>query len=216
MTDDAAPVARIRPAAIAANVAELAAGSDAVVDLRRDAYGHGVIRAIDALADSGVRMLVDDLSVVDGDRVVRDAVPTLSPGAVFGWADGAAAMTLIGTVLGTKGLRAGEGVSYGYRHRAERDTRIALVTGGYAQGVPRSLGGAATVVLGGAAHPIVGRVAMDVCVVDIGGADIVRGDEAVFFGLGGVRLSAWQDATGWGGAELATTVGLRTRREYLP
>ena len=49
-------------------------------------------------------------------------------------------MRLTGSVLLTKALRAGEGVSYGYTHRADADTRVALVTGGYAQGVVRGLG----------------------------------------------------------------------------
>ena len=58
----------------------------------------------------------------------------------------------VGTVLVVKPLRAGEGVSYGYTHRAARDTRIALVVGGYAQGIVRALGNRAPVLdRGGAA-----------------------------------------------------------------
>ena len=49
-------------------------------------------------------------------------------------------MSLRGTVLSVKALRQGEGVSYGHTYRAPSDTRVALVTGGYAQGIVRALG----------------------------------------------------------------------------
>ncbi|MBN9187598.1 MAG: alanine racemase, partial [Microbacterium sp.] len=49
-------------------------------------------------------------------------------------------MSLVGRVLSTKVLLADEGVSYGLTYRAPEDTHIALVTGGYAQGVLRGLG----------------------------------------------------------------------------
>ncbi|WP_457833122.1 alanine racemase C-terminal domain-containing protein, partial [Staphylococcus aureus] len=68
-------------------------------------------------------------------------------------------LSLHGRVLGTKPLLAGEGVSYGYIHRAPSDTTVALVTGGYAQGVVRSLGNAADVMIAGRRHRIVGCVA---------------------------------------------------------
>ncbi|MCH3159094.1 hypothetical protein K3X38_14655, partial [Listeria monocytogenes] len=85
-------------------------------------------------------LLVDDATTF-GDRVVRVGEPAVSPAVTYGWVDGVPAMTLVGTVLSTKRLLAGEGVSYGYRFRAPADTRVALVTGGYAQGVVRSAGG---------------------------------------------------------------------------
>ena len=90
-------------------------------------------------------------------------------------------MSLVGSVLSIKALRAGEGASYNYTHIASQDTRIALASGGFGQGVARSLGNHASVEICGALYPIVGRVAMDVCVVDIGGADLARGDEVIYF-----------------------------------
>ena len=96
---------------------------------------------------------------------------------------------------------------------------IALVTGGYAQGVVRSLGNAVTVRLAGERHPIIGRVAMDVCVVDVGADTAVeRGDDVVFFGDpgdGAPALSEWTAASGLTAAELVTAVGLRSDREYV-
>lgn len=125
-------------------------------------------------------------------------------------------MALEGTVLSTKALRTGEGVSYGFLHRAAADTRIALVTGGYAQGVVRSLGGRASVLIAGHRLPIVGRVAMDVCVVDIGDADIPRGATATFFGgTGAPSVAEWASATGLSAAEILTAVGLNATREWI-
>lgn len=64
--------------------------------------------------------------------------------------------------------------------------------------------------------PIIGRVAMDVCVVDIGGIDVGPRDEARFFGAARPDLlRAWADATGWTELELAAVVGLSVAREEV-
>jgi alanine racemase len=121
-------------------------------------------------------------------------------------------------VLSRKPLRAGEGVSYGYTHRASRDTEIALVTGGYAQGVVRALGNVATVRVAGSRHPIIGRVAMDVCVIDVGASPVGVGDDVVFFGdpaRDEPTVRDWENATGMRAGELVTAVGLRTARDYV-
>lgn len=125
---------------------------------------------------------------------------------------------LVGEVLGVKELRAGEGVSYGYTHVASADTRVALVTGGYAQGIVRSLGNSLTVAIGDSRYPIVGRVAMDVCVVDVGSAAIDRGDRVVFLGdpdRGEPSIAEWMQITGMQAEELVAPLGLRARREVV-
>ncbi|MGO2097684.1 MAG: alanine racemase C-terminal domain-containing protein, partial [Candidatus Microbacterium stercoravium] len=88
------------------------------------------------------------------------------------------------------------------------------VSGGYAQGVARAIGSRASVLIAGAEAPIVGRVAMDVCVVDIGDLDVAVRDEALFFGADRPDLlRAWAGATGWAELELAAVVGLCVPRE---
>lgn len=159
--------------------------------------------------------------LVDAGFARGDAGAMLPAVDLFGLPDGAGtpALRLAGTVLSVKDLRAGEGVSYGYAFRAPADTRVALVTGGYAQGVVRALGGAVDVAIAGERHPIVGRVAMDVCVVEIADAAIRRGDEVLFLGdpaRGEPSLAEWVRATGLSAAELVTTVGLRAVREEGP
>ena len=82
------------------------------------------------------------------------------------------AMTLRGPVALVKRVPAGEGVSYGHDWTAPRDTTLALVPLGYADGVPRRLNrrGRMRVLLDGALRPVVGRVCMDQIVVDCGDA----------------------------------------------
>jgi alanine racemase len=194
------------------------------VDLRRDARGHGFTEVCGALltaTDVAVRADAADvgLSGIASDRVRVSGDVGLPPDVTFGLRAGTTpALTLMGSVLGVKPLLAGEGVSYGYTFRARTDTRIALVTGGYAQGIPRSLGNRIDVAIGGERHPIIGRVAMDVCVVEVGSADVRRGDPIVFFGDpqdGAPVLGDWARESGLSALEIVAGVGLHTRREYV-
>ncbi|WP_345802596.1 alanine racemase C-terminal domain-containing protein [Microbacterium sp. AZCO] len=224
-----APVARIDHRILRANVEALllmTGGEYAIADLRHDAWGHGVREIARTLVEAGVDGFVVDRSVRDGlsDELPGVAVEasgdsTLDSSALFGLPGtaGTPVMRLAGSVLLVKALRAGEGVSYGFSHRARADTRIALVTGGYAQGIVRSLGDHARVRIGARRHGIVGRVAMDACVVDIGDAEVVRGDEAVFFGahVDDPDLAVWTEHTGMTAPELVTAVGARAQREHV-
>lgn len=200
-----APVARISHAALRQNARMLSLAAGTLVGMPADAYGHGFAEVSRSLADVG-------LTVADAQVESPDAESLL--GLTSGFRP---VMRLSGAVLAVKPLRAGEGVSYGYTHRASTDTSVALVVGGYAQGIVRALGNRATVSIATARHPIVGRVAMDVCVVDIGGMPVHRRDEVVFFGdpgAGEPALAEWADATGLTPAELTTAVGLRSVREH--
>lgn len=180
-----------------------------VADVRRDAYGHGLSVCAPLLAEAGLELCTDERET-DADLIDAAALWGLPSGG------GRPVMSLCGSVLSTKLLRAGEGVSYGYTFRAPRDTRVALVCGGYAQGIVRELGNRVDVGIAGATVPIVGRVAMDACVVDIGGLEVARGDEVVFFGdpaAGLPGLDAWARATGMDPAEIVSLVGARAARE---
>lgn len=217
------PVARIRIDALRDNVRR-APLADAVLDLRWDAWGHGTASVAAALRPHGLHaVLADPATVADlaelGIRVVdaREREDDLVDARRLYGLTGTTTpvMRMSGTVLGTKTLRRGEGVSYGYRYRAPEDTRIALVSGGYGQGVVRALGGVAEVSIAGRACPILGRVAMDVCVVDIGDAAVTRGETVWFFGdetEGHPSLREWSRVTGMDVAELTAAVGAHARR----
>lgn len=197
--------ALISPATLAHN----ARGMTGVVDVRRDAYGHGLAVCEPVLVEAGLALLTDDDA---------PAGSPIDPAELWGLPGGGGrpVMSLHGSVLSTKLLRAGEGVSYGYTFRAERDTRVALVSGGYAQGIVRELGNRVHVGVAGGTAPIVGRVAMDACVIDIGGLEVSRGDEVAFFGdpdHGEPALDAWLRATGLTAPEIVSLVGARAVRQ---
>ncbi|MDR7186122.1 alanine racemase [Microbacterium trichothecenolyticum] len=222
-----APVARISRTVLTANARTAwdrgIRSYDASI-LDADAWGHGLELVRDVLATVGLEARTRHVGVTAADSApIAARSDTLSAAALLGL-PGAAhaavpALRLTGTVLSVKDLREGEGVSYGYAYRAPADTRVALVTGGYAQGIVRALGGAVDVAIAGERHPVVGRVAMDVCVVDIRDAAVRRGDEVLFLGDpadGEPSLADWVRETGLTAGELVTMVGLRAGREETP
>lgn len=96
------------------------------------------------------------------------------------------ALSLHARVSHVKRVSAGEGVSYGLRHRFADDTTVATLPIGYADGVPRRLhahGG--EVLLHGHRCPIVGVVTMDQLMVDVGALPVQVGDDAVLIGRQG-------------------------------
>jgi alanine racemase len=202
-----APIARISHAALRENALILALPEGTLVGMPADAYGHGFDAVAGTLAQSGLAVADAELESAHGEALLG-----LAPGY-------RPVMRLTGAVLTVKSLRQGEGVSYGYTHRAPHDTSVALVVGGYAQGIVRAVGNQVDVAIAGDRHPIVGRVAMDVCVVDIGASRVERGQQAVFFGdpdAGEPSLRAWIAATGLTARELVTAVGLHALREHQP
>ncbi|SDF67215.1 alanine racemase [Lentzea fradiae] len=110
-------------------------------------------------------------------------------------------MTFRSQVVGVKRIPAGESVSYGMTWTARRDTNLALVPTGYADGVPRALSGRMEVFLEGRRRPVVGRVCMDQVVVACGDDEIAEGAEVVLFGDG---RGGEPTATEW--AELTGTI----------
>lgn len=216
-----APVAFVSRSTLSANAASARQRGARRYDpalLEADAWGHGAALVRDVLASQG---LTPD---AHGGRAAgapdSGALAALElfglPGAP---STSLPALRLTGTVLSVKDLRRGEGVSYGYAYRATADTRVALVTGGYAQGIARGLGGSIDVTAGGVRHAVVGRIAMDVCVVEIGDAIVARGSEVVFLGdpaSGEPSLAEWLPPSGLTAEELVTTIGLRAIREEMP
>jgi alanine racemase len=111
------------------------------------------------------------------------------------------AMSFRSSVVSVKRIPAGESVSYGHTWTAGRDTTVALVPVGYADGVPRGLSGQMQVLLAGRRRSVVGRVCMDQIVVDCGDDPVDRGDPVLLFGSG---ASGEPTATEW--AEILGTI----------
>lgn len=164
----------------------------------RAAAEHGLEPEVLHLANSAAALTRPDLAF----DMVRPgiAVYGLNPVPEAGDFGLRPAMTFQARVGLVKHVAAGEGVSYGHEWIAPRDTTVALIPAGYADGVFRPLGGRFEVFVGGARHPSVGRVCMDQLVVDLGAntAGVRPGDVAVLFGAGpGVPgAQEWADLLG--------------------
>jgi alanine racemase len=128
------------------------------------------------------------------------------------------AMTARARVSLTKRVPAGQGVSYGLTYVTQRETTLALVPLGYADGVPRHASNAGPVELGGRTRTIAGRVCMDQIVLDIGDDPVAAGDVATLFGPGdggGPTATDWADAAGTINYEIVTRFGsARVPRVY--
>lgn len=123
-------------------------------------------------------------------------------------------MHFVTEVAQVRAVRVGETVSYGAIWRAARDSRIAVLPVGYADGYPRRLTGMASVKIGNTRFPVVGTVCMDMVMVDVTDATVtVRpGDEVTLLGgEGDQRITAGEFA-GWAGfSEYEVTCGISKR-----
>jgi alanine racemase len=137
------------------------------------------------------------------------AVYGLSPiaGQTFGLRP---AMTARARVAQTKRVPAGQGVSYGHTYVTSRETTLALVPLGYADGVPRAGSNEGPVQLGGRRRTVAGRVCMDQIVLDVGDDPVVAGDVATLFGPGddgGPTADDWAEVVGTINYEIVTRFG---------
>ncbi|MCV7378911.1 alanine racemase [Mycobacterium alsense] len=186
-------------------------------DLLAQAREAGLRFEVAHLANSSSTMSRPDLAF----DLVRPgiAVYGLSPVPELGDMGLVPAMTVKCAVALVKSIRAGESVSYGYTWTASRDTTLALLPIGYADGVFRSLGGRLDVLINGRRRPGVGRICMDQFVVDLGPgpADVVEGDEAILFGpgtRGEPTAQDWADLLGTIHYEVVTSPRGRVTRTY--
>ena len=82
-------------------------------------------------------------------------------------------------------IKAGEGVSYDYLWKAERDSIVATLPFGYADGYPRNLRDKGYVIINGTKAPILGVICMDQCIADVTDVPNVKaGMEAIIYGDG--------------------------------
>lgn len=124
-------------------------------------------------------------------------------------------LTLQAEVAAVRPVPAGAGVSYDYTYRVAEETSIALIAAGYADGVPRALSNEGVEVqIRGKRYPIVGRVAMDQIMVDLGSpdTDVEPGDQAVLLGdpaLGEPSVAEWAAAANTINYEIVSRLGPR-------
>ncbi|MBV9820804.1 MAG: alanine racemase, partial [Actinobacteria bacterium] len=105
----------------------------------------------------------------------------------------------------------------GHAYVTERETTLALVPVGYADGVPRAATNTGPVSIGGRRYTVSGRVCMDQFVVDVGDAGIDAGEEVLLFGPGTAgepTAQDWADALDTIHYEIVTRIGPRVPRRY--
>ncbi len=186
-------------------------------DMVAQARNQGLRFEVVHLANSSTTMSRPDLAF----DLVRPgiAVYGLSPVPELGDMGLIPAMTVKCAVALVKSIRAGEGVSYGHTWIADRDTNLALLPIGYADGVFRMLGGRLDVLINGRRRPGVGRICMDQFLVDLGPGplDVAEGDEAILFGpgtRGEPTAQDWADLLGTIHYEVVTSPRGRITRTY--
>ena len=123
-------------------------------------------------------------------------------------------------VVLVKSLRKGESAGYGLRCVADKDCRIAVLSIGYADGIPRSLSfGGGSVLIGSQTAPIIGAVCMDQMLVDITGIPGVKqGDVAMVIGRSGDREISVYDLAEQEGTitnEIVSRLGSRLERVLI-
>jgi len=128
-------------------------------------------------------------------------------------------MRVTGEVVQVKLVKKGALVSYGGTWKAEKETRVATVSCGYGDGYPRLLSGRGHMLVGGRRAPVLGRVCMDMTMIDVTGIDGVEvGDEVVIMGSQGdavVSADEIAEAIGSINYEVTCMVASRVPRVYL-
>ncbi|MEN3317429.1 MAG: alanine racemase [Mycobacterium sp.] len=188
-----------------------------LTDMAAHARDQGVHFEIAHLSNSPAAMTRPDLAF----DMVRPGIAVYgqTPIPERGDMDLRPAMTLKCPVALVRSVRAGDGVSYGHTWIADRDTTLALLPIGYADGVFRTLSGRIDVLLNGRLRRSVGRICMDQFVVDLGPGeiDVAEGDDAILFGpgtRGEPTAQDWADLLGTINYEVVTSPRGRVTRTY--
>ena len=119
-------------------------------------------------------------------------------------------------ILQVKDLKAGEYIGYGCRGQLTRDSRVAVLPVGYADGFSRRLSrGAYSVMIRGHLCPTIGNVCMDACMVDVTDVPgVLVGDEAILFGCEGLPLEGVAEVCDTIPYEILTGISSRVQRRY--
>ncbi len=123
-------------------------------------------------------------------------------------------MKLCTTVSHVHTVRPGGAVSYGASFTADRPLTAATLPIGYADGFIRDFQNGGSAMIGTVRAPVIGRVCMDQCMVDVTGADVRPGDTAVLFGDEPGSLEALARTANTINYELVCLVGKRVVRVY--
>jgi alanine racemase len=120
---------------------------------------------------------------------------------------------LEGPVLQVRECPAGSPLGYGASYVAPADMRVAVVGLGYADGLPRLISNRGCAAVGGRRCELLGRVSMDLTLVDVTGLDVQAGDWVEMFGdtVSVDEIAVWAETIAY---EVLTGIGERVERVY--
>lgn len=122
--------------------------------------------------------------------------------------------TLKTTILQIRDVPAGDSIGYSRKGHVDRDSRIAAIPIGYADGLNRKLGnGNCYCMVNGKKAPYVGNICMDVCMIDVTGIECNEGDHVIIFG-DELPVTVLSDALGTIPYEILTSISNRVQRVY--
>ena len=124
-------------------------------------------------------------------------------------------VTLKTVITQIKTIPAGETIGYNRTWQLTRDTQVAIIPIGYADGYPRELcNGRGKVLVQGVKVPVIGKICMDMCMLDITGLRVHEGDEVIVYGEGNT-VSEMAESAGLISYELMTRISQRVPRVYV-
>jgi len=127
-------------------------------------------------------------------------------------------MTLKTKVSSTRRLPKGSSISYGRKYITPKETSIAVLPIGYADGIHRAFTNLGEVLINGKLYPMVGTVTMDQIMVDLGDDPVKVGDEVIFWGdtpQGSLQATKVADKIGTISYELCCAITKRVPRVYV-
>jgi alanine racemase len=127
-------------------------------------------------------------------------------------------MCLKAKISQVKKLAAGSGVSYGLKYKCDKDSLVATLPIGYADGYTRMLSGKGKVLVSGSIVPVIGNICMDQCIIDVTGLDVKMGDEVVLFGgndSNGISIDSVADLLNTINYEIVCMIDKRVPRLYI-
>lgn len=139
-------------------------------------------------------------------------VKTMGIGSLFNLRP---AMTIKAQIHLVKNAKAGDAVGYGGTEVLSHDTKLGVIVMGYSDGLPRSTSNDAGVSFKGKKAPLVGRISMDQCVVDLGIESTAQaGDYVTVMGGDGYSIDEWATAAQTINYEIVTRIASRVPRIY--
>lgn len=128
-------------------------------------------------------------------------------------------MNFKGQIIQVRDLPANTPVSYGRTYYTKGAQRIAVLSAGYGDGLPRSMSNKGKVLVGGIKREVIGRVCMNMIMCDVTGVkDIMPGNEVVFLGtqgeetITGDNMASWAETISY---EIFCSIGEGNTKEYI-